>query len=140
MLVVPEELCKVGDVCIDIGFNLNSALTTNVPDLFVDSRAAGNTQGGFDACGAHAPTVEAAQTAIERLSAVFGVDADALMLCAFAYSSTDEASAQALKFDKEPEPPKLTQPPTPKPDSPWPHDPPEDPVPSPSPLPSPVPQ
>lgn len=141
MKVVQEELVKTGEACVDIAVDLTTALGDIVPDLVLGQRDAGNTQGGYDAVAAHAPVVEAAQTAVESLAAVFEADADALMLCAFAWSTVDEKAAEGLAYTPV-ERPGLAEPPPEPPANPWPQDPPPDvkpPSPSPGPAPTPSP-
>lgn len=146
MYVVPEELCKVAEACVDLATDLATAVTDAAADLVVSNRDAGNTQGGYDAVAAHGPVVEAAQAAIETLADVFAANADALMLCAFAYSGADEAAATGLEHDPDSIPRPIETPePQPGPDDPqWPQysapepSPPQ-PEPGPAPTPSPTP-
>jgi hypothetical protein len=141
MKVVPEELCTTAEACVGLATDLVVTVTDNAADLAVGSRDAGNTQGGYDATTAVAPATEAALTAIETLGEVFAVDADALMLCAFAYSGTDEQSATRFE-DRRDDVPHTAEPPLPDPRAKggWPNHPvepvqPPTPVPGPSPTP-----
>jgi len=139
MYVVPEELVRVAQACVDLAVDLNASVTDAAVDLVVASRDAGNTQGGYDAAAAHPPVVEAAHSAVQALAAVFEADTDALMLCAFAYSGTDEANAQGLEYEPKQGPTTLPTPPPSDPGPTWPNGPEPTPTPSPEPGPAPTP-
>ncbi|MGH3349939.1 MAG: hypothetical protein ACRDPS_04665 [Nocardioides sp.] len=135
--VRPAELVTLADRCIDWAMDLTGAMADNAGALAVASGDAGNTQGGFDTMTAHGPLVEAGSSALESFAAVFEAGADALMLCAFDLSSTDEEVARAAESSTSLEPGPTPAPPEP---SPGPTQPPEpSPLPSPSPGPSPTP-
>lgn len=139
MKVVPEELCIAAEACVGLATDLVAAVTDNAADLAVGTRDAGNTQGGYDVTSACAPVTEAALTAIGMLGEVFAVDADALMLCAFAWSGLDEQTA--TRFEDRPDgTPQLAEPPLPDPrdQDGWPRHPVE-PVQPPTPEPGPAP-
>lgn len=139
MYVVPEELVRVAQACVDLAVDLHTSVTDTAVDLVVASRDAGNTQGGYDATAAHPPVVEAAHSAVQALAAVFEADADALMLCAFAYSGTDETNAEGLEYEPTDGPTTLPTPPQSDPGSTWPNSPEPTPTPSPEPGPAPTP-
>ncbi|WP_405181811.1 hypothetical protein OG225_12260 [Nocardia sp. NBC_01377] len=94
--VLPEDLVTLADRCVDFALDLTRAVVDSAGGLTVAAGDAGNTDGGRDAATAHGPCVEAAHDAIESLAAVLGADAEALMLAAFAFSDTDEASARTF--------------------------------------------
>lgn len=135
--VRPEDLVRLADRCIDWAMDLTGATADSAGALEVAPRDAGNTQGGYDTMAAHGPLVEAASSALESFAAVFEADADALMLCAFDISSTDEEIARAARTSNSLEPGPTPRPPEP---TPGPKPPEPSPTPSPSPGPSPTPR
>lgn len=93
MEVVPRELCGLADACLTSSQDVSDGWSKGQGALILDSRVAGNTQGGFDVVAAHGELVDAADIAIGRLVSVLEHDMDALYLCAFDFSATDEATA-----------------------------------------------
>ncbi|MEU1982436.1 hypothetical protein [Nocardia sp. NPDC019395] len=92
--VHPEDLATLADRCIDFAIGLTSVVSESAGDLTLAAGDAGDTSGGYATTAVYGPCVEAAQAAIEALAAVFEADAEALMLCAFAFSDMDEAAAK----------------------------------------------
>jgi hypothetical protein len=97
MEVVPQELCRLADECMKASIEVSDGWSGKQASFVVDSRAAGNTDGGSAVVKAHCELAEAAETAVGRLVSVLEQDMDDLYLCAFAYSCTDEASASRLE-------------------------------------------
>jgi len=97
MEVVPERLAELANTCLSASKALGAASTGALGGMTLPSLAAGNTAGGAALVSAHVATAEAATTAVGRLVAVLEADVDALYLCAFDFSTTDEDVAGSFE-------------------------------------------
>lgn len=97
MEVIPQQLCRLAESCTAAATAVTDGWTSALGSLAVDGTAAGNTAAGAQVLAAHAAVVDAAGTAIGRLAGVLDQDMDALLLCAFDFSATDEAAARDLQ-------------------------------------------
>src|SRR5688500_15952817 len=53
MEVVPQELCRLADECLKASVEVSEGWSGKQTALVLDSRAAGNSDGGFDFIAAH---------------------------------------------------------------------------------------
>ncbi len=121
---VPTRLVELAQTCLTASQDVADGWSGAAGELQVPSGSAGNTVGGNQLLTAHTRASNAAGVAIGRLVAVLEADVDAVYLCAFDFSTTDEGVAAGLAA-KTPE----TKPePTPSPE----------PGPAPTPSPTPV--
>jgi len=97
MEVIPQELCRLAEACTGAATAVTDGWTSALGSLRVGGTAAGNTAAGGAVLAAHAEMVDVAGTAIGRLAGVLDQDLDALLLCAFDFSTTDEATARDLE-------------------------------------------
>jgi hypothetical protein len=97
MEVVPHQLSRLADVCLDASQDVADGWSEAVAGLAVDGFAAGNTPGGASVLSAHQVAVDAAGGALGAVSGVLEKDMDALLQCAFDFASTDEAAARDLQ-------------------------------------------
>lgn len=97
MHVIPERLCDLAAQCLAASQQIADGWGEGGASLELDSGAAGNTQGGFDAMGAHRAAASAAATAVGRLVSVLEQDTDDLYLCAFGFSCADEIAAAQVE-------------------------------------------
>lgn len=108
---VPTKLAELAQTCLSASQDVADGWSGALGALQVPSGAAGNTLGGGPLLSAHTDAGDAAAVAVGRLVAVLEADVDAVYLCAFDFSTTDEAVATGFA-EKTPEP---TPDPTPSP-------------------------
>lgn len=135
---VPTRLAELAQTCLTVAQGIDDAWATALTELQVPSGSAGNSLGGSPLLTAHTDAANAAAIAVDRLVAVLEADVDAVYLCAFDFSATDERAATGLEQDKPEPTPSPTPSPTPGPPVPSPTPGPA-PTPSPSPGPAPTP-
>lgn len=97
MEVVPKALCDLASACLIEAQELGDGWRNVQGSLTIPGGSAGNTPGGSDVLDAHVEAINAGATAIGRLVSVLEQDMDDLYLCAFDFSTTDEAEAGRYK-------------------------------------------
>ncbi|MEO5664636.1 MAG: hypothetical protein ABIR39_15280 [Nocardioides sp.] len=100
MLVEPQELCSLGDVCLTESKSINNGWSSAVGSMQVASGAAGNSAQGPVFTEAHVAVLDSADIAVGRLAAVLEADFDDLYAVAFDISSQDEESARLSRATK----------------------------------------
>ena len=111
---VPAELVELAQTCLTVSQHIDNSWSAALTSLEIPRSAAGNTPAGPELLATHVTAADAAATAIDRLVGVLETDVDAVYLCAFDFTTTDEANAVALESSYEPQP-DWPQPPTPSP-------------------------
>ena len=112
---VPARLAELAQTCLTVSQGVDDAWAAALTELQVPSGAAGNTLGGGPLLTAHTDAANAAAIAVDRLVAVLEADVDAVYLCAFDFSTTDERAATGLEKDKPEPAPEPTPSPSPGP-------------------------
>ena len=120
---VPTKLAELANTCLSASQDVADGWSGALGALQVPSGAAGNTIESGPLLTAHTDTGNAAAIAIGRLVSVLEADVDAVYLCAFDFSTTDESVAAGFAEktpDKKPDPTPSPSPgpaPTPTPTS-----------------------
>ena len=107
-----DRLAELAQTCLSASQDVADGWSGALSALQVPSGAAGNTLESGPLLTAHTDAANAAAIAVGRLVSVLEADVDAVYLCAFDFSATDEAVARG--FEDKPPPP--TPDPTPSPE------------------------
>ena len=100
MKVVPQQLSRLADDCLAASQSLSDDWNGAQNGLTVGGRAAGNTAGAAGLLTSHQAAADAAGTAIGRIVGVLEKDMDALLQCAFDFTTTDESAAQDFEVTR----------------------------------------
>lgn len=120
---VPTRLAELANTCLSASQDVADGWSGALSALQVPSGAVGNTLESGPLLSAHTDAGNAAAVAVGRLVSVLEADVDAVYLCAFDFSTTDERVAAGFA-EKIPDktPPRVPSPspgpaPTPPPTS-----------------------